>query len=436
MTHFVLATLSLNYQNKKIPLNYNVCFNILIMNDINKAQDKLTDIFKQVDEIRDFNQEKVLTAFVDNKIGEEHFAYVSGYGHDDLGRDAIDKVYAQVFKAEKAIVRVQFASGTHTLACVLFGILRHGDKLVSVLGRPYDTMEEVIGERGDIKSSLKGHGVFYEQVELKDELYPDYEAIKNTIDKDTTMVLIQRSRGYNVRKSADIETIKKIVETVKSQNPECICFVDNCYGEFSEKAEPLEVGADIMAGSLIKNPGGGITECGGYIAGKKDLVDLAANRLTAPGIGSEGGTMLNQTRLMLQGFFMSPSVVSDAIKGAILAAQVFKDMGLKTDPLPSQLRTDIIQIIEFNCPEKLQKFCKVLQANSPVNSYLTPIPDEVPGYDDKLIMAGGSFIEGSTIELSADGPMREPYVAYMQGALNYAHVKIALKNVVEELKKL
>jgi cystathionine beta-lyase family protein involved in aluminum resistance len=242
------------------------------------------------------------------------------------------------------------------------------------------------------------------------------------------MVLIQRSRGYNIRKSVDIQTIAKIIKLVKSKNPDCICFVDNCYGEFVENLEPTDVGADIIAGSLIKNPGGGIVEAGGYIAGKKEFVEQAAMRLTAPGIGAKGGTMLNQSRLIFQGFFMAPSIVIEAVKGAVLTAQVLLDMGYKTSPLPDEQRTDIIQAIEFGSPEPLIAFCKALQFNSPVNSYLTPIPDTVPGYEDKLIMAGGSFIEGSTIELSADGPLRPPYVAYMQGGLNYSHVKIALKN--------
>lgn len=404
-----------------------------INNLINNAEEKLAPIFKKLDAIRDINQEKVLKAFQDNKIGEEHFAYVSGYGHDDLGREAIDRVFAQVFNTESSIVRTQFVSGTHTLACVLFGNLRHGDKLVSVVGAPYDTMEEVIGKRGNIKASLRGHGVEYEEVSLKDGLNVDLEAIRNTIDDKTTMVLIQRSRGYNIRKSVTITEIAEIIKVVKQKNPECICFVDNCYGEFVEPLEPTDVGADIIGGSLIKNPGGGITETGGYIAGKKELVELSAMRLTAPGIGSEGGSMLNQSRLMLQGFFMSPSVVMDAVKGAVLASKLLFDMGYKTSPAPDEPRTDIVQAIEFGSPEPLIAFCKALQFNSPINSHLTPIPDTVPGYEDRLIMAGGSFVEGSTIELSADGPLREPYVAYMQGGLNYAHVKIALKSVLKEI---
>ena len=402
---------------------------------VNNAEAKVKKYFELVDEIKEYNQEKVLRAFCKNKIGLEHFSTVSGYGHDDMGREALDNVFADIFKAEKAIVRNHFVSGTHTLACCLFGNLRYGEKLVSVAGKPYDTMEEVIGTRGDKRASLIGHGVLYDEVDLINETDVDFEGIRNKIDNKTNMVLIQRSRGYSLRKSLNIETIKKIIEIVKSKNPKCICFVDNCYGEFVEKLEPLEVGADLIAGSLIKNPGGGIVETGGYIAGKEEYVNQAAYRLTAPGIGSEGGAMLNQSRLIFQGIFMAPSIVSEAVKGAILASQVFEDIGFISTPKPYEIRTDLIQTIKFGVAEPLIEFCKTLQSFSPIESYLTPVPDEVPGYDDKLIMAGGSFIEGSTLELSADGPVREPYAVYMQGGLNYAHVKIALKGIVEKLVK-
>ena len=403
---------------------------------IENAELKIQNQFKYIDEVKEYNQEKVLNAFRKNKIGAEHFSSVSGYGHDDLGREALDKVFADIFNAEKAVVRTQFVSGTHALACCLFGNLRYGDKLISVAGVPYDTMEEVIGKRGDKKASLEGHGVSYEEIPLKNGFDVDFEAIDKAIDKSTTMILIQRSRGYSLRNSLNIETIKKIIEIAKNNNPECICFVDNCYGEFVEKLEPTEVGADLIAGSLIKNPGGGIVEAGGYIAGKERFVELAASRLTAPGIGSEGGCMFNQSRLIFQGVFMAPSVVSEALKGAVLASQVFEDIGFVSTPKPNEYRTDIIQTIKFGEEKPLLDFCKTLQSYSPVESYLTPIPDEVPGYDVKLIMAGGSFIEGSTIELSADGPIRPPYAAYMQGGLNYAHVKIALKGILEKLGKI
>lgn len=389
--------------------------------------------FDYINEVRDYNQRKVLNAFIDNRVAPEHFYTVSGYGHDDFGRDVLDKVFAQVFCAEKAIVRNHFVSGTHALACALAGNLRYGEKLISVAGSPYDTMQEVIGTRGDKRASLIGHGVLYEEIPLTDNLNIDYELLEKKIDKTCNMVLIQRSRGYSLRKSLDIDTIKKIIDIVKGKNPDCICFVDNCYGEFTEKREPLEVGADLIAGSLIKNPGGGIVETGGYVAGNEYLVDQAAQRLTAPGIGCEGGAMLNQHRLIFQGLFMAPSVVSDAVKGAVLASKLFEEAGFISTPKFEDKRTDIIQTITFNAPEPLEKFCKTVQQLSPINSYVTPIPEHIPGYDDKVIMAGGTFIEGSTIELSADGPMRAPYAVYMQGCLNYAHIKIVLEEILKKL---
>lgn len=400
---------------------------------INRAEKKLTEIFGELELIRDINQEKVLRAFQDNRVGEEHFYTVSGYGHDDMGRDIIDRVYAQVFNCEAAIVRNHFVSGTHAIACGFFGNLRYGDKLVAVAGRPYDSLEEVIGIRCGEKSSLIAHGVEYAEVPLINDKDVDLEKLEEIIDEATTMAFIQRSRGYSLRKPLTIEDIAEIVSIVKRKNPECICFVDNCYGEFTEALEPTDVGADLIAGSLIKNPGGGIVETGGYIAGRKKYVDLAAERLTAPGIGRKGGAMLNQARLILQGLFMAPSVVHDALKGAILASQVFIDSGFKTSPLPDEVRTDIIQAVIFGDREKLLRFCRAVQKNSPVDSCITPVPDGVPGYEDELIMAAGTFIEGSTIELSADGPLREPYVAYMQGGLNYAHIKIALKGILSEI---
>lgn len=400
---------------------------------IKQAENDLREQFELIDEIRDFNQEKVLNAFIENKVAPEHFYTVSGYGHDDMGRETLDRVFADVFKAEKAITRVHFASGTHTLACVLFGNLRPNDKLISVVGAPYDTMQEVIGTMGDEETkedSLIAHEIKYEEVATKNDDV-DLEAIEKAIDTSVKMVLIQRSKGYSTRKSLSIETIGEICSIVKKKNPDCICFVDNCYGEFVEEKEPIEVGADIIAGSLIKNPGGGIVEAGGYIAGKAKYVDKSANRLTAPGIGSEGGAMFNQHRLIFQGLFMAPSVVSEAVKGAVLAAKIFDEIGYDSSPKYNEKRTDIIQNITFGSPEPLEHFCRTIQSLSPVNGYVTPIPEYIPGYEDQVIMAGGTFIEGSTIELSADGPMRAPYVAYMQGGLNYAHVKIALRKILD-----
>lgn len=405
---------------------------------IKQAERDLREQFEKIDDIRDYNQEKVLNAFVENRVAPEHFYTVSGYGHDDLGREVLDKVFAQVFKAEKALVRIHFASGTHTLACALFGNLRHGDKLISAVGTPYDTMQEVIGTMGDEetrRSSLIGNGVLYDEVPLINGMDVDFEKLEKMVDSSTTMVLIQRSKGYSTRKSLTIETIERICKIVKSKNPNCICFVDNCYGEFVDTKEPLEVGADLIGGSLIKNPGGGIVEAGGYIAGKELYVERAANRLTAPGIGSEGGAMFNQHRLIFQGLFMAPSVVSEAVKGAVLASKIFDEIGFDSSPKYNEKRTDIIQNITFGSPEPLEHFCRTIQSLSPVNGYVTPIPEYIPGYEDQVIMAGGTFVEGSTIELSADGPMRDPYVAYMQGGLNYAHVKIALEKILDKVNK-
>lgn len=405
---------------------------------IKQAERDLREQFEKIDDIRDYNQEKVLNAFVENRVAPEHFYTVSGYGHDDLGREVLDKVFAQVFKAEKALVRIHFASGTHTLACALFGNLRHGDKLLSAVGTPYDTMQEVIGTMGDEetrRSSLIGNGVLYDEVPLINGMDVDFEKLEKMVDSSTTMVLIQRSKGYSARKSLTIETIERICKIVKSKNPNCICFVDNCYGEFVDTKEPLEVGADLIGGSLIKNPGGGIVEAGGYIAGKELYVERAANRLTAPGIGSEGGAMFNQHRLIFQGLFMAPSVVSEAVKGAVLASKIFDEIGFDSSPKYNEKRTDIIQNITFGSPEPLEHFCRTIQSLSPVNGYVTPIPEYIPGYEDQVIMAGGTFVEGSTIELSADGPMRDPYVAYMQGGLNYAHVKIALEKILDKVNK-
>ena len=393
-------------------------------NIIKQAEIDLREQFEIIEDIRDYNQEKVLDAFIDNKVAPEHFYTVSGYGHDDLGREVLDKVFAQVFKAEKALVRIHFASGTHTLACALFGNLKYGDKLLSVAGTPYDTMQEVIGTMGDDetkRASLIGNGVLYDEVPLIDNTDIDFERLEQMVDETVTMVLIQRSKGYSTRKSLTIDTIEKICKIVKSKNPNCICFVDNCYGEFVDKKEPLEVGADLMAGSLIKNAGGGIVEAGGYIAGKELYVERSAIRLTAPGIGSEGGAMFNQHRLMFQGLFMAPSVVCDAVKGAVLASKIFDEIGYDSSPKYNEKRTDIIQNITFGAPEPLEEFCRTIQSLSPVNGYVTPIPEYIPGYEDKVIMAGGTFIEGSTIELSADGPMRAGSSAKIEFEYQLSH---------------
>lgn len=407
--------------------------NLIFSETIINAELKLHDYFKELEYIRDYNQNKVLNAFIENKIGEEHFAYVTGYGHDDLGREALDDLFSSIFNTESAIVRPHFVSGTHTLSCVLFGLLRSGETLVSVAGNPYDTLEEIIGIRGNKRDSLMGHGVNYKQVPLKNGQSIDYEKLKSTITEGAHLAFIQRSRGYDWRKSLDISEIERIIHTIKTINPNCICFVDNCYGEFTETKEPTDVGADIIAGSLIKNAGGGIIEAGGYLAGKEQYILSAANRLTAPGIDKKGGSMFNQSRLMFQGVFMAPGIVHEALKSASLASQVFTDIGYTTTPEPIEKRTDIIQAIKLGNKDKLVSFCKTLQSLSPVSSYVTPIPYQVPGYESEIVMAAGTFIEGSTIELSADGPLREPFVAYLQGGLNYSHAKIVLNKILNNL---
>lgn len=400
---------------------------------ITDAEKKLDNYFRELEKIRDLNQQKVLQAFIDNRIGEEHFAYVTGYGHDDLGREALDNLFATVFNTEKAIVRPHFVSGTHALCCVLFGLLRHGETMVSVAGAPYDTLEEIIGIRGNKRDSLAGHGIKYVEVPLLEETFINYRELEKTITSNTHLAFIQRSRGYNWRKSLNIEEIEEIIKIIKFKNPDCICFVDNCYGEFTQLKEPTDVNVDIIAGSLIKNPGGGIVEAGGYVAGKEEYVKSVAKRLTAPGIAEKGGSMLNQSRLIFQGLFMAPSIVCEVLKGIALAAQVFTDLGYATTPAPEEERTDIIQAIKLGNREKLIAFCKTVQSLSPVNSYVTPIPYQVPGYESDIVMAAGTFIEGSTIELSADGPLREPYIAYLQGGLNYSHIKIVINEILKNI---
>jgi len=401
---------------------------------IESLEKELRPIFEKIDKIVDFNQEKILNAFVKEKIGQHHLYGTTGYGHDDLGRDALEKVFAHVFKAEKTLVRPHFASGTHTLACVLYGILRPGDTLLSIAGEPYDTLHEIIGITGQGQGSLKEFGINYRQIDLLESGYVDIDNIKNHINKHTKLAFIQRSRGYSWRPSISVKDLKKIIFKIKSIKEDIICFVDNCYGEFTEKEEPLETGADIIAGSLIKNPGGGIVPYGGYIAGKENLVEKSACRLYAPGIGTKGGATGNFILPAFQGLFMSPKLVGEALKGGILVAKVFESQGYAVSPKPDEHRTDIIQSIRFEDKNLLKAFCKGLQKASPVDSYVDPIPSGVPGYEDQVIMAGGTFIEGSTSELSADGPLRPPYVAYWQGGLSYSHCKLGLYSALDEIE--
>ncbi|PSN17908.1 aluminum resistance family protein [filamentous cyanobacterium CCP5] len=391
-------------------------------------------IFDGIDAQVKENLKRVLAAFRQWKVGTHHFSSVSGYGHDDLGRDIFDRVFATVMQAEAAAVRVQFVSGTHAIACALFGVLRPGDELVAVTGDPYDTLEEVIGLRGQGQGSLIEFGISYRQVPLTNTGQPDLAAIATAIRPTTRVALIQRSCGYSWRPSLTIDDIETIVRLVKRQNPQTVCFVDNCYGEFLEDREPPAVGADLMAGSLIKNPGGTIAPTGGYVAGRSDLVTAAACRLTAPGIGTSGGSSLHQNRLLFQGLFLAPQMVGEAMKGNYLIAKTCADAGYPVSPGVDAPR-DVIQAVELGSPEKLVAFCRAIQQWSPVESYVEPVPAEMPGYDSQLVMAGGTFIDGSTSELSADGPLRSPYIVYCQGGTHWTHISLALEAAMDAISR-
>jgi cystathionine beta-lyase family protein involved in aluminum resistance len=398
---------------------------------LQEAEQALLEIFSGIDAQVKHNLQRVLTAFRNHRVGAHHFASVSGYGHDDLGRETLDQVFAQVMGAEAALVRVQIVSGTHAITCALYGVLRPGDEMLAVIGSPYDTLEEVIGLRGQGQGSLIDFGIKYRQLELNEEGKIDWQALQHGIQESTKLVLIQRSCGYLWRPSLSIQEIEKIIHIVKQQNPNTVCFVDNCYGEFIDIKEPTHVGADLMAGSLIKNPGGTLVTAGGYIAGRADLVEAAACRLTAPGIGSAGGATFDQNRLLFQGLFLAPQMVGEAMKGTYLTGYVFDKLGYPVNPPPLAPRGDVIQAIKLGSAKKLIAFCKAIQQSSPIGSYLDPIPDDMPGYESEVVMAGGTFIEGSTLELSADGPLREPYVVYCQGGTHWTHVAIALQAAIE-----
>ncbi|MBE6075384.1 MAG: hypothetical protein E7202_12880 [Selenomonas ruminantium] len=387
-------------------------------------------LFAHVDEVAEANTLKVLDAMRECKVSDAHFNTTSGYAYDDIGRGKLEELYAHIFGAERALVRTQFVSGTHALATVLFGILRPGDELVSLTGKPYDTMQTVIGYDNPSPGSLKEFGVLYNELPMIDGKV-DMAGIKNVITDKTKMVEIQRSRGYSMRNPLSIEDIRAITAEVHRIKPDCICFVDNCYGEFVDTLEPTQVGADIMAGSLIKNPGGGIAPTGGYIVGKDKLVELASYRLTAPGMGDELGASLANNRLLFQGLFLAPHVVAQAIKGALFAAGMFAKLGYKTLPLPTDVRGDIIQAIELGSAEKLIAFCGGIQKYSPVDSYAAPEPWDMPGYADQIIMAAGTFVQGASIEFSADGPMRAPYNVYLQGGLTFEHAVIGVMGAAQ-----
>ena len=379
--------------------------------------------------------QKVLKAFSDEGLGIHHFQSIDGYGHGDLGRELIDKVFANICGCEKAAVRMQFVSGTHAICAALFGVLRPGENLLSVTGRPYDTLEEVIGLRGKGKGSLLDFNIKYNQTSIFHNGNIDFNSLEKALRSPQKMAFIQRSCGYSWRPSLSIENIRDICKLIHDIQPECICFVDNCYGEFVEEIEPTEVGADLIAGSLIKNPGGTIVPTGGYIAGKSSLVDLACCRLTAPGIGSQAGSGFNLHRLLLQGLFLSPQMVSESLIGAEIISGVFHELGFQVKPLPGELRGDLIQAICFGNVDALKIVCRSFQSSSPVNSYLRPVPAEMPGYESDLIMAGGTFIDGSTSEFSADAPLRPPYNLFVQGGTHRAHIKIAITHALVALAK-
>lgn len=401
---------------------------------VNDSEKELDEEFKKIDEICEYNSLKVLNAFWNNKLSEAHFSQTTGYGYDDIGRDVIEKIYAEIFGAEDALVRSQFISGSHALTVALFAYLRPGDTMLSISGLPYDTLHEVIGIVPN-DSSLKSFGVNYEQIDLINDDF-DYEKIEERLNKSKIKLIeIQRSKGYSTRKSISNSKIKKVVDLIRNYDKDVIIMVDNCYCEFVDRVSPIEMGADIIVGSLIKNLGGGIAPNGAYIVGKKRLVDLAGERLTLPGEGREVGPTLGINKQILEGLFFSPSVVASALKTAVLASKVLEELGYKVEPRYNDERVDIVQNIEFGNEEDLVKYCQGIQMASPVDSFAIPMPWDMPGYEDKVIMAAGTFTQGSSIELSCDGPIRKPYIAYMQGSLTYEYGKIAIIKAVSNLTK-
>lgn len=398
-------------------------------------EERLTKRFRDIDKVCEINQIKVIKAMQDNRLNEAHFAGSTGYGYTDEGRDALEAIYADVFHTEDALVRSQIVCGTHALATALFGNLRPGDEILAPAGKPYDTLDSIIGIT-PARGSLAEYGVTYRQVDLLPDGSFDYDNIRKAINGKTKLVEIQRSKGYAVRPTFSCEKIGELISFVKSINPDIICMVDNCYGEFVQTVEPSDFGADIVVGSLIKNPGGGLAPIGGYICGKKEYVENASYRLTTPGLGKEVGASLNNTRAFAQGLFLSPSVTANALKGAIFAANCYEGLGFKSVPNSTEPRYDIIQAVELGNEERVCAFCEGIQAAAPVDSYVTPVPWDMPGYDSPVIMAAGAFVSGSSIELSADAPIREPYAVYFQGGLTYQHAKygiiVSLQKMVEK----
>lgn len=403
-----------------------------VIDFVTRKETEIKYRFEEIDRLKEFNQLKVIASMQKAKLNSTHFSWTTGYGYDDIGRDKVEEVYSNIFKTEDALVRPTIASGTHAINLVLSSLLLPGEELAYITGSPYDTLQKAIGIKGNMKGTLMDYGVKYSEMPLKDNKI-DIANIKNYVKKGMKMVALQRSTGYSDRNAFTVDEMKDAIAEVKSIDENIICFVDNCYGEFMELMEPSEVGADIMAGSLIKNPGGGLALTGGYIVGKADLIEYVSNRATAPGIGKECGLTFGMTRNVLQGLFMAPHVVSEALKGAILVASIYTELGYKVVPSLDSKRSDIIQGVEFKSEEKMVKFCQGIQAASPVDSYFAPVPGDMPGYESQVIMAAGAFVQGSSIELSADGPVREPYYAYFQGGLTYEHCKLGIMKSLNNL---
>lgn len=399
-----------------------------------RAMERIRPQFDKLDDVAQQNTLKVMEAFQEMRVSDSCFAGTTGYGYDDLGRDVLDKIYARIFRTEAALVRIGFVNGTHALSCAIYALAKPGDTILSVTGLPYDTIRNTIGISGDCHGSLRFYGVDYAQVDLNAQGEPDYEGIRAAADNEkVTGILIQRSRGYGERKALTVEEIGRICSVIREVNPHASIMVDNCYGEFTDVIEPTEVGADLIAGSLIKNPGGGLAPTGGYIAGKAELVEKASLRLTCPGIGGECGSTLGNNRLLFQGLFMAPHIVAQALKTAVFCAAMMDELGLESSPAIDEKRSDIIQMVKLGSAENMKRFCLGIQAGAPVDSYVTPEPWAMPGYDCDVIMAAGAFIQGSSIELSADGPIREPYIVYMQGGLTFESGKLGVMMAVSAM---
>jgi len=407
----------------------------LLFEKAEAIEEKLAPFFKGIEKTAFYNQRKVLTAFRKNMVSDFHLTGSTGYGYDDAGRDVLEQVYADVFGAEDCLVRNQIISGTHAISISLFGILRPGDELLYITGKPYDTLDSIVSGKGKDTGSLHDYGITYKHIDLNEDGTVDFEEVAKNIHSKTKMIGIQRSKGYSDRPSFRVGEIGEMVRKMKAINPELVIFVDNCYGEFVEEKEPTQVGVDLMAGSLIKNPGGGLARTGGYIAGRADLVEKCAYRMTSPGLGAEAGASLDTLREMYQGFFLAPHVVSQAVKGALFTAALLESFGLNTSPHYTEKRTDLIQSVSFQNADQMIAFCRSIQENSPINAHYAPEPSYMPGYTDDVIMAAGTFIQGSSIELTADGPIRPPYTAYVQGGLTYEHVKVAVLSSIGKLVK-